>query len=339
MQFDPACSWDFSQALVNDDAQRVWMPQTTITTFHDHELLASEITPVEMENHQIIQTLKPPPFTFARTLMDDDEIFFATFPDARPSGWVPSFVPDQSFSGDENLYSSLHNACSSEPQLSVGYAVPSSEVMPILSNSSPILGWTGTETTAQIVAASEPIPRIMDSLQPPLSSLGLHDPHPSAAMFDDSEPVQSPMVVPSQQYSMDLDIQESMGSPGSSSAATSVSPEPPASYPRLRVRIPISGTIGSSLLSGSSGKMSKSSGSSSTSSATYSRRNSRILKQETSDGMSLESPSICASESPQTASSAKQTSTKKPPLACLFCRGRKIACGQPIAGSEDRTCK
>ncbi|KAF9531600.1 hypothetical protein CPB83DRAFT_76886 [Crepidotus variabilis] len=29
---------------------------------------------------------------------------------------------------------------------------------------------------------------------------------------------------------------------------------------------------------------------------------------------------------------------KKPPLACLFCRGRKIACGPPVAGSLDRTC-
>ncbi|KAF9566801.1 hypothetical protein CPC08DRAFT_703765 [Agrocybe pediades] len=29
---------------------------------------------------------------------------------------------------------------------------------------------------------------------------------------------------------------------------------------------------------------------------------------------------------------------KKPPLACLFCRGRKIACGPPIAGSPDKTC-
>ncbi|KAF9492741.1 hypothetical protein BDN71DRAFT_1171434 [Pleurotus eryngii] len=29
---------------------------------------------------------------------------------------------------------------------------------------------------------------------------------------------------------------------------------------------------------------------------------------------------------------------KKPPLACLFCRGRKIACGQPLPESKDRTC-
>ncbi len=30
---------------------------------------------------------------------------------------------------------------------------------------------------------------------------------------------------------------------------------------------------------------------------------------------------------------------KKPPLACLFCRGRKIACGAPLPGSLDKTCK
>jgi len=29
---------------------------------------------------------------------------------------------------------------------------------------------------------------------------------------------------------------------------------------------------------------------------------------------------------------------KKPPLACLFCRGRKIACGPPDSGSSDRSC-
>ncbi|KAF9478619.1 hypothetical protein BDN70DRAFT_808504, partial [Pholiota conissans] len=29
---------------------------------------------------------------------------------------------------------------------------------------------------------------------------------------------------------------------------------------------------------------------------------------------------------------------KKPPLACLFCRGRKIACGPPLPGSDDKTC-
>ncbi|TFK44666.1 hypothetical protein BDQ12DRAFT_29583 [Crucibulum laeve] len=29
---------------------------------------------------------------------------------------------------------------------------------------------------------------------------------------------------------------------------------------------------------------------------------------------------------------------KKPPLACLFCRGRKIACGPPAPGSDEKTC-
>ncbi|KDQ05831.1 hypothetical protein BOTBODRAFT_182178 [Botryobasidium botryosum FD-172 SS1] len=35
----------------------------------------------------------------------------------------------------------------------------------------------------------------------------------------------------------------------------------------------------------------------------------------------------------------KQPHERKPVLACLFCRGRKIACGQLHVGSEDRTCK
>ena len=30
---------------------------------------------------------------------------------------------------------------------------------------------------------------------------------------------------------------------------------------------------------------------------------------------------------------------KKPTLACLFCHGRKIACGPPLPGSKDKTCK
>ncbi|KAI6134681.1 hypothetical protein EV401DRAFT_1095091 [Pisolithus croceorrhizus] len=29
---------------------------------------------------------------------------------------------------------------------------------------------------------------------------------------------------------------------------------------------------------------------------------------------------------------------KKPALACLFCRGRKIACGPPLPGTKDKTC-
>ena len=37
--------------------------------------------------------------------------------------------------------------------------------------------------------------------------------------------------------------------------------------------------------------------------------------------------------------SKKLASDKKQTLACLFCRGRKIACGPPLLGSPDRTCK
>jgi hypothetical protein len=36
---------------------------------------------------------------------------------------------------------------------------------------------------------------------------------------------------------------------------------------------------------------------------------------------------------------SKRQLKKKPPVACLFCRGRKIACGPPDLGSEDLTCK
>ncbi|KDN45544.1 hypothetical protein RSAG8_04868, partial [Rhizoctonia solani AG-8 WAC10335] len=34
----------------------------------------------------------------------------------------------------------------------------------------------------------------------------------------------------------------------------------------------------------------------------------------------------------------KVTPSKKPALACLFCRKRKIACGPPSPDSTDRTC-
>jgi len=35
---------------------------------------------------------------------------------------------------------------------------------------------------------------------------------------------------------------------------------------------------------------------------------------------------------------SKRTTDKKPALACLFCRGRKIACGPPMAGTKGKTC-
>ncbi|KAF8725175.1 hypothetical protein AX14_008302 [Amanita brunnescens Koide BX004] len=35
---------------------------------------------------------------------------------------------------------------------------------------------------------------------------------------------------------------------------------------------------------------------------------------------------------------SKRTTDKKPALACLFCRGRKIACGPPVAGTKEKTC-
>ncbi|KAF8070163.1 hypothetical protein FPV67DRAFT_1668042 [Lyophyllum atratum] len=36
---------------------------------------------------------------------------------------------------------------------------------------------------------------------------------------------------------------------------------------------------------------------------------------------------------------SRRPHSKKPPLACIFCRGRKIACGPPDSGSSDRSCK
>lgn len=49
---------------------------------------------------------------------------------------------------------------------------------------------------------------------------------------------------------------------------------------------------------------------------------------------SAKSPSIGLSSLP-----AKNLPERKPPLACLFCRGRKIACGPPLPGSIKKTCK
>jgi len=48
---------------------------------------------------------------------------------------------------------------------------------------------------------------------------------------------------------------------------------------------------------------------------------------------SAKSPSIGLSSLP-----SNSAPEKKPPLACLFCRGRKIACGPPLPGSIRRTC-
>lgn len=49
---------------------------------------------------------------------------------------------------------------------------------------------------------------------------------------------------------------------------------------------------------------------------------------------SAKSPSIGLSSLP-----SKNIPEKKPPLACLFCRGRKIACGAPLPGTIKKTCK
>jgi hypothetical protein len=35
----------------------------------------------------------------------------------------------------------------------------------------------------------------------------------------------------------------------------------------------------------------------------------------------------------------KRRVDRKPTLVCLFCHGRKIACGGPLPGGVDKTCK
>jgi hypothetical protein len=51
--------------------------------------------------------------------------------------------------------------------------------------------------------------------------------------------------------------------------------------------------------------------------------------------------SSCADggSSPSSANTTNGSGNRKPPLACLFCRGRKIACGPPPPESTDKSCK
>ncbi|KZT29089.1 hypothetical protein NEOLEDRAFT_1057141 [Neolentinus lepideus HHB14362 ss-1] len=53
--------------------------------------------------------------------------------------------------------------------------------------------------------------------------------------------------------------------------------------------------------------------------------------------MKAESPTAGAVPKPAS-TTTKKVCEKKPVLACLFCRGRKIACGPPLPGSKDKTC-
>lgn len=55
------------------------------------------------------------------------------------------------------------------------------------------------------------------------------------------------------------------------------------------------------------------------------------MPRASSQGMRLTPP-------PQNKKSSTDAD-KKPVLACLFCRGRKIACGPPLPGSIDKSCK
>jgi hypothetical protein len=49
-------------------------------------------------------------------------------------------------------------------------------------------------------------------------------------------------------------------------------------------------------------------------------------------------PSSATATSPVT-NTTNGSGNRKPPLACLFCRGRKIACRPPPSESTDKTCK
>ena len=51
------------------------------------------------------------------------------------------------------------------------------------------------------------------------------------------------------------------------------------------------------------------------------------------------STAVATRPTPTVPGKRQQQSDRKPTLACLFCRGRKIACGQPLPGSVDKTCK
>ncbi|KIL66170.1 hypothetical protein M378DRAFT_401669 [Amanita muscaria Koide BX008] len=42
---------------------------------------------------------------------------------------------------------------------------------------------------------------------------------------------------------------------------------------------------------------------------------------------------------PSRSKSSKHNGDRKPILACLFCRGRKIACGPPATGTGEKTCR
>ena len=65
----------------------------------------------------------------------------------------------------------------------------------------------------------------------------------------------------------------------------------------------------------------------------------RAISRRWSPRLKSMSPKRPALRSSPALASKKLALDKKQTLACLFCRGRKIACGPPLLGSPDRTCK
>ncbi|KAF8712181.1 hypothetical protein RHS03_01106, partial [Rhizoctonia solani] len=64
----------------------------------------------------------------------------------------------------------------------------------------------------------------------------------------------------------------------------------------------------------------------------------RLLAAPVVPSQARERPQPFAQSSPDVVEEKKETPPKKPALACLFCRKRKIACGPPPPDSPDRTC-
>lgn len=65
----------------------------------------------------------------------------------------------------------------------------------------------------------------------------------------------------------------------------------------------------------------------------------RAISRSWSPRLKSTSPKRSALRLSPAPASKKSAPEKKQTLACLFCRGRKIACGPPLLGSPDRTCK
>ena len=176
-----------------------------------------------------------------------------------------------------------------------------------------------SETSMQYVDDQKPMISRYD--EPPMDSLPYPPPADSASppYFQPPPPhgTQDGVIIGSPSFIHDASFQMNTG--GDHWEDT------PARAPRLTV--PSQSYMLSELPSPVSTAFSQSFSQQCTSSATRShRRQSRSPSPRSS---------LRLSPVPHT----KRTLDKKPALACLFCRGRKIACGPPQPGSKDKTCK